>query len=105
MKHEAMMVVRSGMMQRIDSIEAHRNQLTLASLCEEIDTIRHDARIHGMDAVERMASMLESAMAMGGMGPVILSYLDLIREALCCEDDSPEASSTYLAMLSLRLGH
>lgn len=105
MRHDAMMVVRSGIMQRIDSIESHRSQLTLASLCEEIDTIRHDARIHGLDAVERMASMLESVMALGGMGPVVLSYLELMREALSCEDESPEASSAYLAMLALRMGH
>ena len=74
-------------------------------ICEQIDIIRHDARAYGLEPLERIASTLESALARHGLGPVILSYLDIMRDAVECEDSSPEASTTYLAALSLRIGH
>jgi hypothetical protein len=69
-----------------------------------VDRIRHLARSHGLDPVERLASMLESALAMNGHGPVVLSYLDLMRDAAGCEEVGPEVSTTYLAAASLRMG-
>ena len=88
MHHDAMNMVRSGLRAR-----------------EQIDIIRHDARAYGLEPLERIASTLESALARHGLGPVILSYLDIMRDAVECEDSSPEASTTYLAALSLRIGH
>lgn len=105
MKHDAMMVVRSGIRSRIDAIAAQQGHLSLARMCEEVDGIRHDARVWGLEPLERLASTLESALAVGGLGPVILSYLDLMRDAVECEECSPETSTTYLAALSLRVGH
>lgn len=105
MKHDAMMVVRSGLRNRIDAIAAQQGHISLSRICEEIDIIRHDARVYGLAPVERLASTLESALAVGGLGPVILSYLDLMRDAVECEDATPEASTAYLAALSLRMGH
>lgn len=105
MQHDAMTIVRSGLRSRIDAIAAGRGHITLSRICEEIDTIRHDARVHGLEPLERLASTLESALARHGMGPVILSYLDLMRDAVECEDSSPEASAAFLAALSLRMGH
>lgn len=105
MKHDAMMVVRSGLKSRIDAIAAQQGHISLARICEEIDIIRHDARTYGLEPVERLASTLESALALNGLGPVILSYLDLMRDAVECDDNTPEASTTYLAAMSLRMGH
>ncbi|MEO8722244.1 MAG: hypothetical protein ABI395_01800 [Sphingobium sp.] len=104
MKHDAMLMARSTIIDRIDAITAQQGTLTLARVCEEIDTIRHDAHLYGLTPVERMASMLESALAFNGLGPVILSYLDLMREAVACDDATPEASTAFLAALSLRMG-
>jgi hypothetical protein len=105
MKHDAMLVVRSGLRNRIDGIAAQQGHISLSRICEEIDIIRHDARTYGLEPVERLASTLESALALNGFGPVILSYLDLMRDAVECDDNSPEASTAYLAALSLRMGH
>jgi hypothetical protein len=104
MKHDAMLVARSALIGRIDAIAAGQGSLTLAKVCEELDGIRHDAHVYGLAPLERLASMLESALALNGLGPVILSYLDLMREAVACEDSSPEASTSFLAAMSLRMG-
>lgn len=104
MEHDAMLIVRAGMIRRIDAIAARATQMSLAMMCDEIDQLRHEARRYGMEPVEKLASLLESAMAMNGLGAVILSYLDLMRDAVACEDTGPDASTTYLAAMSLRLG-
>lgn len=105
MQRDAINIVRSGLKARIDAIAAQRSTISLQRICEQIDIIRHDARAHGLEPVERLASTLESALARQGLGPVILSYLDLMRDACECEDCSPEASTAYMAALSLRMGH
>lgn len=105
MQRDAMTIVRSGLRNRIDAIAAERGHISLSRICEQIDLIRHDARAHGLEPLEQLASTLESALARHGMGPVILSYLDLMRDAVECEDSSQEASTAYLAALSMRFGH
>tara|TARA_R110000787_G_scaffold246377_1_gene352137 strand:+ start:1729 stop:2046 length:318 start_codon:yes stop_codon:yes gene_type:complete len=105
MHYDALNIVRSGLKNRIDAIAAQQGHISLPRICEQIDLIRHDARAYGLEPVERLASTLESALAQGGLGPVLLSYLDLMRDAVECEDNSPESSTAYLAALSLRLGH
>jgi len=103
MPHDAMMIVRSDLARRIDGIAARAGQIDLATLCEQVDAIRRIARIHALDAVERVASLLDSAIAYHGHGPVILSYLDLMRDAAQSEEQGPDVCATYSAALSLRL--
>jgi len=105
MHYDALGTVRSGLKSRIDAIAAEHGHISLPQICEQLDRIRHDARAHGLGPVERIASTLETALATDSLGPVLLSYLDLMRDAVECEDSSPEASTTYLAALSMRIGH
>lgn len=104
MPQDAMIIVRSDLTRRIDGIAAASGHISLASLCEQVDAIRRIARIHALDAVERLASLMETAIAYHGHGPVILSYLDLMRDAAESEAQGPEVCATYTAALSLRLG-
>ncbi|HEX7783743.1 MAG TPA: hypothetical protein VF509_13115 [Sphingobium sp.] len=104
MKHDAMLMVRTDIVNRIDSLAAQRGHISLARTCEEVDGIRHIARTYGLEPVERLASMLESALALNGHGPVVLSYLDLMRDAAGCEQASPEINTAYLAAMSVRMG-
>ncbi|MCH4150915.1 MAG: hypothetical protein LKF30_03075 [Sphingobium sp.] len=105
MHQDAMNMVRSGLRARIDALAAQGGTIALPNICEQIDRIRHDACAYGLEPVARIASTLETALARNGLGPVILSYLDVMRDAVECEDNSPEASTAFLASLSLRLGH
>lgn len=97
--------MRMGLRSRIEAIAAQRGAISLPRICEQIDLIRHDAKACGLAPVERLASMLETALARHGIGPVVLSYLDLMRDACDCDDCSEEASTAWLAALSLRVGH
>lgn len=104
MGSDAMKMVRSDLLNRIDGVASSASQLRLSAFCEQVDAIRRIARLHGLDAVERLASLLESAAAYNGHGPVVLSYLDLMRDAAEAESQGPDVCATYGAALSLRLG-
>lgn len=104
MKHDAMLMIRADVVNRIDALAAQRGHIRLSTMCEEVDHIRHIARSYGMEPLERLASMLESALALDGHGPIILSYLDMMRDAAECQDIGPQVSNTYMAAISLRVG-
>ncbi|MCE7795962.1 hypothetical protein LWE61_05230 [Sphingobium sufflavum] len=104
MPHGAMMMIRSDLIRRIDAIAATAGKTSLAALCEQVDAIRRIARQHRLEAVEGLASMIETATAYSGHGTVVLSYLDLMRDAVDCEDQDGHVRAAYTAALSLRLG-
>lgn len=104
MSYDAVKIVRTDLVRRIDAIAASAGRITLAALCEQVDSIRRTARVHSLDAVERLASLLESAVAYHGHGPIIHSYLDLMRDAAECPDQGPDVCATYAAALSSRMG-
>lgn len=104
MNRNAMMLVRSDLLDRIDALASQSSHLKLAQLCEQVDAIRHIARVYGLQPVEQLASTLESALAFDGHGAMILSYLDLIRDAVGCEVIGPHVASAYLGAMSLRMG-
>jgi len=104
MRQDGLALVRSDIINRIDALAAQRGHLSLARTCEEVDGIRHVARTYGLEAVEQLASILGSALALDGHGPVVLSYLDLIRDAASCADTGPNVRAAYVASLSLRMG-
>lgn len=103
MKYDALLMVRTDILNRIDALAAQRGHLSVARICEEVDQIRHIARAYGLVPVERLASTLESALATGGHGPTVLSYLDLMRDAAGCVEVGPEVNTAYLAAASVRL--
>lgn len=104
MNKDAMVLVRSDLLNRIDAIASQSGHLRLAALCEQVDAIRHIARVYHLDPLEQMASTLESALAMDGHGAMILSYLDLMRDAVDCDMVGPQVSAAYLGAMSLRMG-
>src|SRR3546814_3779162 len=59
MNRDAMIMVRSGLLDRIDAIAAQSGSLKLAQLCEQVDAIRHIARVHDLRPVEQFASRSE----------------------------------------------
>src|SRR3546814_11038942 len=61
MNRDAMIMVRSGLLDRIDAIAAQSGSLKLAQLCEQVDAIRQIARVHNLRPVEPFARTLESA--------------------------------------------
>ena len=104
MRHDAMLMVRADLLGRIENLAAVHGRSRRGWLVQEIDTIRHIAQSHGMEPLERLASMLESTLSYHGAGAIILSYIDLMRDAAGCEEVGPQVAETYMAALSLRMG-
>lgn len=85
MRHDPMMAICADLLARVDGLAGQRGHVSVARLRDEVDQIRHIARAFRIDAVEGLAGTLQSALSLQGMGPVILSYLDLMREAIAAE--------------------
>lgn len=105
MEYNAMLVVRANLVGQIERLRERPGNARLAEVCTAIDSIRHEAHRHGLTALESLSSLLESVIALHGMGPVISSYLDLMRDAALSEDQGPQSVSTYMAAMSSRMGH
>ncbi|CAD7337262.1 hypothetical protein FIM10_13205 [Sphingomonadales bacterium 56] len=91
MRHDPMLAILADMLRRVDGLAGQRGQVSLPSLRDEVDQIRHVARAYHIDSVEGLADTLQSALSLQGTGPVILSYLDLMRDAIATEmADAPQ---------------
>ncbi|WP_031298210.1 hypothetical protein [Sphingobium lactosutens] len=82
MRHDPMMAIQADLMRRVDSLAGERGHVSALRLHDEVDQIRHIARAFHLDEVEGLASTLESALSLHGLGPVVLSYLDRMRDAI-----------------------
>lgn len=102
MKHDPMLVVRSDLLKRIESLQQDCALLTLARLCEQLDEIRAIARRYGIDPIERLASLLGSVVAYNGHRQVALTYLSLMHDAAEGDSVDPHSSDVFLAAAALR---
>ena len=85
MRHDPMLAILADMLRRVDGLAGQRGQVSLLRWSDEVDQIRHVARAYHLDSVEGLADTLQSALSLQGTGPVILSYLDLMRDAIAAE--------------------
>ena len=85
MRHDPMLARLADLMRRVDGIASERGHVSVVRLHDEVDQIRHIARAFHLDEVEGLAGTLESALSLHGLGPVVLSYLDLMRDAIATE--------------------
>ena len=85
MRHDPMLAILADLMRRVDGLATQRGHLSVMRLTDEVDQIRHTARAFGLDTVEGLAGTLESALCLHGLGPVVLSYLDLLRDAIAAD--------------------
>lgn len=89
MRHDPILAILSDLLARVDGLAGQRGHVSLARLRDEVDQIRHVARAYHIDTVEGLAGTLQSALSLQGMGSVVLSYLDLMRDAIAAQ--LPEA--------------
>lgn len=85
MRHDPMLAILADLMRRVDGLANQRGHLSVMRITDEVDQIRHTARAFGLDTVEELAGTLESALCLHGLGPVVLSYLDLLRDAIAAD--------------------
>jgi hypothetical protein len=101
MKHDAQLVIRGDLLNRIDGLHRDCGSITLGGLCDQLDEIRGLSRQHGFDAIERLASLLASVIAYNGHRQVALTYLSLMRDAAEVQADTTD-SRVFLAAAALR---
>ncbi|MBB6191034.1 hypothetical protein FHS51_001254 [Sphingobium wenxiniae] len=85
MRHDPMQSILSDLLGRVDGLAGQRGHLSVPRFQDEVDHIRHIARAFHIDTVEGLAGTLESALSLHGLGPVVLSYLDFLRDAIAAE--------------------
>lgn len=90
MRHDPKLAILMDLTRRVDGLAGERGHVSVARLHDEVYHIRHMARAFHLDDVERLAQTLESALSLPGLDPVVLSYLDLIRDAIAA--DMPPAA-------------
>lgn len=82
MRHDPKLAILADLLRRVDGIAGERGHLSPPRLQDEVDSIRHIARAYRLHGVEQIAGTLQSTLSLHGQGPVILSYLDLMRESI-----------------------
>lgn len=90
MRHDPRLAILADLLRRVDGLAGERGHVSVARLHDEVDQIRHIARAFRLDDVEGLAGTLESALSLHGLGAVVLSYLDRMRDAIAA--DMPAAS-------------
>ncbi|EPR11599.1 hypothetical protein M527_02300 [Sphingobium indicum IP26] len=95
MRHDPILAILADLLRRVDGLAGERGHVSVARLRDEIDRIRHIARAFHLDGVESLAGTLQSALSLQGAGPVVMSYLDLMRDAISAE---MPAAAEVLAM-------
>ena len=93
----SMLAILADLLRRVDALAGERGHISLARLRDEIDRIRHIARAFDLDNVEGLAGTLQSALSLQGAGPVVMSYLDLMRDAIAAEMPDAEVIAMPVA--------
>jgi len=94
--------IRGQLISRIETLQQECARLTSAALCDQLDDLRLFSRRHGYEAVEGLASMLESVVAYNGHRQVALTYFALMRDAARSDPLPPEGARVYMAAAALR---
>jgi hypothetical protein len=102
MRHDATLAIRSDLLRRIDGLAGERGHLSAPRLQEEVDSIRHIARSFHFDEVEGLAGTLQSALSLHGLGLVVLSYLDLMRDAIAAELPALDVIAAPASVIPMR---
>jgi len=97
---DAAVIVEGQLLGRIEAIQEACATLSLPRLCDQLDELRGFARHNGFDAVEGLASLLESVVAYNGHRQVALTYLSLMRDA--AHHRGPDSARVFLAAAALR---
>lgn len=89
---------------RIDTLARGLSRLSATALTQELEHIRRTAMQGGLVPVVTVVHAIDRALARGERGPMVLSWLDGLREMCGCEALDQQASDSFAASISVRLG-
>ncbi|MGE4321401.1 MAG: hypothetical protein AB7E60_00050 [Sphingobium sp.] len=99
MRHDRTLATLTDLLRRIDGLASQRGHLSGPRLNDEVDQIRHIARTANIGGVEGLALTLQSALSLHGQAPVILSYLDRMRDVITSAMPSDDSAPLPFAPL------
>jgi hypothetical protein len=102
--HDAMMLVRADLCERLTSLQALAKRLPPREFSENLAGMKRLAAIYGLTPVVRLAEALERAVAEDGARCPQGLYLARLQDAIGCERLDEAASEALLASVSVRLG-
>jgi len=105
--HDAMMVVRAELCERLDGLRALALRSSARDFTESVEGLRRLAAAYGMAPVVALAEALERSVGESGIrghraGPAAL-YLSRLQDAIGCDRIDPAAEEAMLASVSVRL--
>jgi hypothetical protein len=104
-EHEAMMVIRAELCDRLESLEGRSHRLSGADFHAAVEGIRSLAGSYGMTPVVRLADALErSAAGEGARRGGASELYSRIRDAIGCGRADEAAAQAMLASVAVRLG-
>jgi hypothetical protein len=103
-EHEAMMVVRAELCERLDALRRFQAQHPAQDFTESVIGIRRLAAAYGLTPVVRLSEAMERAMQRSdSAGPCQNAlYMDRLRDAIGCERLDEAASEAMIASVSVR---
>ncbi|HEV2748484.1 MAG TPA: hypothetical protein VGW34_14455 [Allosphingosinicella sp.] len=102
-EHDAMMVVRADLCERLESLQLLSRRRSQADFAASISTIRQIAAAYGLAPVVRLAEAVQRAIADTDRTCPVALYLDRLHDAIGCERDDEQASRAMIASVSVRL--
>lgn len=88
---------------RVASIGRRAPTASTASLAADVDAIRAAALAHGLYPAVAVTQAIEAALARGERRPLVIGWLNILRDAVSCDRHDGPACTTYLAACSVRL--
>lgn len=102
--HDAMLLVRADLCDRLDRLQTAAARLTVRELTQRIGAIRTLALAYGLSPLAAVAEALARAIAAEPRGCPAGLYFDRLRDAIGCERLDAAAEQAMLASVSIRLG-
>lgn len=94
---------RAELAQRIAALGLNTSTKRSADLAEDLAAIRRIAQAAGMQPAVSVARVLDAALARGERGPLVQCWIEVLRDAVCCERSDSATCDAYVAACSVRL--
>ncbi|WP_326522790.1 hypothetical protein [Sphingomonas sp.] len=101
--HDRGGAIRAELVARIDAMDARADRMATGEIADQLEAIRRIAARNGIGAAITVVHALDSALARGERGPLVHGWLGILRDAVGCGSDSPQAADTFAAACAVRL--
>lgn len=104
-EHEAMMVVRAELCDRLEALQRLAHRQPARDFTESVLGIKRLAAAYGLTPVVRLSEAMERALSEQQRTCPPALYLDRLYDAIGCERLDEQASEAIIASVSIHLAH